>query len=101
MKYRLWLAAFLLPAAVQAGHAPEQAASAETASQAIAAAEAAVKRADGVGFAWRDSESMIAEARQAALKQDYAGAERLAAIARRQGELAYRQYQDQNAAKKR
>jgi PBP1b-binding outer membrane lipoprotein LpoB len=118
MKTRLWPAAFALLLAACASHptppqaaAPQpadpssptqpQTAAAESAVQAIVAAESAVSRANSVGFAWRDSEAMIAQAREAAGRQDFATAEKLANSARLQGDLAYRQYLDQTSALRR
>jgi uncharacterized protein (DUF58 family) len=97
MKKHLWLAAaaLLVSACASNQPAPSAPATAESAHQAIAAAEAAVKQADSVGFAWRDSEKMITAAKEAAQKQDFATAVKLANTAEKQGKLAFQQSQDQ------
>lgn len=61
------------------------------ADQAIAAAEAARKKAASVGGEWRDTFKMIGEAKDLAKTGDFAGAIKLATAAKRQGELGYAQ----------
>jgi hypothetical protein len=97
MKKHLWLAAVALVFSACASQPAQTPATAESANQAIAAAEAAVKKADTTGFAWRDSEKMIAEAKAAAAKQDFETATKLAKKAEKQGQLAYQQSLDQTA----
>ena len=66
--------------------------------KAIDAAIAANKKADSVGFEWRDAQKMIKQAKAAAEKGDNAKAMKLAEKARKQGELGYQQYLDQRSA---
>ena len=70
------------------------AASASTAAsgnpaEAIAAAEAARKKAASVGHEWRDTEEMLKKAQEALDKGDTAKALELANAAKLQGEAAY------------
>lgn len=74
-------------------------ATAEAANEAIAAAETAAKKADQVGFEWRDTDKQIAEAKAAAQKGDFVSAVKLAKKAEREGHLAYTQYEDQQKQK--
>jgi hypothetical protein len=69
---------------------PPMATGAET-EQAIADARAAHEAADAVGFAWRDTATIIKMAEEAAKKGDDARAQQLAEIARFQGEAAIAQ----------
>jgi hypothetical protein len=78
----------------QADSAPGAAAESKEATeadQAIAAAEAARKKAASVGGEWRDTFNMIGEAKDLAQAGDFAGAIKLARAAQRQGELGYAQ----------
>ncbi|MGE0081390.1 MAG: SoxXA-binding protein [Thiohalomonadaceae bacterium] len=99
-KYALLLAATLLASAC-ANQGPSQpAATADSANQAIAAAEASLKKAQQVGYQWRDTESLITQAKEAAAKQDFATAQNLANQAEQQGQLAVKQYERETAAYK-
>ncbi len=69
-----------------------------SANQAIAAAEAARKKAASVGGEWRDTGKLIKKAKAAAEKGDDAKAVKLATQARKQGELGYQQAMDQKNA---
>lgn len=80
----------------RAGTGPQPPAAAV--QKAIEEATLAVKKADEVGFAWRDSERMIKDARAAQEKGDGATALKLANKAKTQGDLAYQQYLDQKNA---
>lgn len=66
-------------------------ATADSANQAIAAADAARKKAGSVSGEWRDTAKIIKQANKAAKSKDYAGAVKLANKAREQGELGYTQ----------
>jgi hypothetical protein len=66
--------------------------------KAIEEASVAVKKADEVGFAWRDSEKMIKDAKAAQEKGDGATALKLAKKAKTEGDLGYQQYLDQKNA---
>ena len=64
---------------------------AESANSAIAAADAARKKASSVGGEWRDTGKMIKKAKGAVKSKDYATAVKLAVKAREQGEMGYEQ----------
>lgn len=64
---------------------------AKTAEQAIAAAEAARKKASSVNGEWRDTAKFIKEAQDLAKAGDFKAATALAEKARRQGEMGYEQ----------
>ncbi|EGV16199.1 hypothetical protein [Thiocapsa marina] len=64
---------------------------AKQAEAAIAAAEAARKKAGSVGGEWRDTGKLITEAQDLAKSGDFAAATALADKARRQGEMGYEQ----------
>lgn len=66
------------------------------ATQAIADADAARKKAASVDGEWRDTGKMIKKAKAIAAKGDYAAAIKLAGKARQQGELGYDQAVSQN-----
>jgi hypothetical protein len=102
VKRQLWLAAATLLVSASASASepsqtttPTAAATAEMASQAISVAEAAAKRADEVGFEWRDTDAHITKAKEAAEKQDYGNAVKLANKATHEGNMAYAQYESQ------
>jgi nucleoid-associated protein YgaU len=61
-------------------------------SVAIANAKAAIKKADALGYLWRDTAKILKKAEEAAKKGDEAGAVKLANTARTQAELAVKQY---------
>jgi hypothetical protein len=61
------------------------------AEDAIAAAEAARKKASSVRGEWRDTGKLIKEAQELANSGDFAGAVALANRAKRQGEMGYEQ----------
>ncbi len=69
-----------------------------SANQAIAAAEAARKKAGSVGGEWRDTGKLIKKAKAAAEKGENEKAIKLATQARKQGELGYQQAMDQKNA---
>ncbi len=73
--------------------APEAPNTSESAASAIAAAEAAQKQADSVGYEWRDTADMIKQAKEAAAASDFDRAVATAQRAKRQGELAHAQWQ--------
>jgi len=65
---------------------------------ALADAEAAIEKADSVGFAWRDSAKILKEAKSAAADGERDRALELAAQAKFEGDAAYIQYEaNQNA----
>jgi hypothetical protein len=64
---------------------------AKQAEEAIAAAEAARKKASSVRGEWRDTGKLIKEAQELAGSGDFAGAIALANKAQRQGEMGYEQ----------
>lgn len=63
-------------------------------AKAIQAAEQATARVEEVGFAWRDTGSMIKKAKEAAEKGKSEEALALANQAKQQSELAWAQYQE-------
>ena len=67
MKKNLWLAALAFALSACASQPAQTPETADSANQAVAAAEAAVTKADSTGFAWRDSEKWIEEAMEAAV----------------------------------
>lgn len=73
-------------------------ASADSAAQAIAAAEAAQAKASAVGYEWRDTASMIEAAKKAVEAKQYEQAVDLAAQAERQSINAVKQQAEQVAA---
>lgn len=75
----------------QAQGATVDAGAAKQAEEAIAAAEAARKKASSVRGEWRDTGKLIKEAQELANSGDFAGAVALAEKARRQGEMGYEQ----------
>jgi nucleoid-associated protein YgaU len=75
--------------------APKADAQKSAAEAAIAAADAALKKAASVGGEWRDSRKILKKAEAALKKGDYAKAIKLANQARRQGELGYAQAMDE------
>ncbi len=60
---------------------------------AIAEAAAAIEKADSVGFAWRDSNKILKQAKAAAADGDRDTALALAGEAKFQGEAGYAQYE--------
>ncbi len=99
-KHVLLLAATLLATACASQGPSEPAATAESANQAIVAAEAAAKQAQEVGYQWRDTEKLIQDAKAAAAKRDFATAQKLANAAAQQGKLALEQQQRESASYK-
>lgn len=83
------LAAALISAAAFAG---------SDVQQLIDEAKAANKKADAVGFMWRDAGKMIKEAEEALAAGDKDKAMKMATKAKTQGELGYQQYLDQKSA---
>lgn len=73
-------------------------ASADDASKAISAAEAANKKAASVGYEWRDTGKMIKAAQKAAEAKEYAKAVSLATKAEHQGMNAVKQQAEQAKA---
>lgn len=96
-KYAPLLAITLLASACANKGPSQPPATADSASQAIAAAEAAAQKAEEVGYQWRDTEKLITEAKAAAAKQDFATAQKLANEAEQQGKLAFEQYERETA----
>ena len=81
------------------GWAPHSRASdEETFKAAYAAAAAARKAVVQAGFEWRDTRTLLREARKLAKKGEYAKAVQLANRARRQGELGLIQAEEQESA---
>lgn len=78
---------------VAACGAPQKHSNAD-ASAAIAAAEDANKKANKVGYEWRDAGKIIKKAKAAAKDGDFDGAVKMANKAKSLGELAYKQSQD-------
>jgi hypothetical protein len=75
-------------------------ADADAATAAIAAAEAALKKARGVEGEWRDAnKSMLKKAKAAASKGDYKTAIKLADQAKFQGDMGYEQAMGQKDVK--
>ena len=78
---------------VAACGAPQKHTEAE-AAQAISAAAAANEKANKVGYEWRDAGKFMKGAKAAAKDGDFDKAVKLANKAKSQGDLAYKQYQD-------
>src|SRR5512139_3894150 len=74
-----------------AGAPAVSAAKAEEAKNAIAAAEKSREQAAAAGYEWRDTESLIENAKKAAAANDFDKAIKLAGQAERQGALAVKQ----------
>lgn len=87
--------ALVVVACLSAAHAADgdgtPAATAESARQAIADAEAAYRKANAVGGAWRDTLRMIEEAKFLLAEQKFEAATRMARQAERQGSNGYEQ----------
>lgn len=66
--------------------------------QLISEAEAAIKKANSVGGAWRDSSKTLKKAKAALSKGDVDGAKKLAAHAKFEGEMAHQQAMEQQKA---
>ena len=98
MRNKFSLAAVMLALAVASTAAANARPVDAEVQKAISDATVALKKADSVGFAWRDTGKMIKAAEAAAQKGDKAKAMALAEEARRQGESAYQQYLDQRNA---
>ncbi len=98
MQNKTGLAAVLLALALAGASAANAKPGDAEVEKAIGAASAALKKADSVGFAWRDTGKLIKSAQAAADKGDTAQAMALAEQARKQGESAYQQYLDQRNA---
>ncbi|CAK0777878.1 hypothetical protein CCP3SC1AL1_930009 [Gammaproteobacteria bacterium] len=62
-------------------------------SAAITEAEAAAKKTSAVGFLWRDTEKLIAEAKKALTNSNLGSALTLAQCAKSQAEHGYEQYE--------
>ena len=93
------LLAAVVAAAVLAAWPPRApAGDAETFEAAYEAARAARKAAAAVGFEWRDTKKMIRQAKKLAGKGEYAKAIELANRAKRQGDLAVKQAEEQETA---
>lgn len=73
-------------------------ANADSAKAAIAAADAAIKKASKVDGAWRDAGKFLKKAKAAAGKKDYATAIKLANKAKFEGEMGYEQSMAQKNA---
>lgn len=71
----------------------------ESVTAAIAAAEAAVKKADNTGFDWRDNEKMIKDAKAAVEKGELDKAMQMAKEAEAQAKIAEQQAMDNKNAK--
>ncbi len=98
MRIKTGLAAALLVLAAGSTCAADAKPADAAVEKAISDAAAAMKKAESVGFAWRDTGKMIQAAQAAAEKGDTAKAMALAEQARKQGESAYQQYLDQRNA---
>ncbi len=75
-------------------------ADAEQAAAAIAAAETSRAAAAAVGYEWRDTAKMIADAKKAAEEKDFSKAVKLAREAEQQGKNGVAQHQQQIEAVK-
>lgn len=73
-------------------------ANAKSAAHAIEHAEAAKMKAAKVGYEWRDTGSIIANAKKAAEASEFDRASELAALAERQSLAALKQYKSQRNA---
>ena len=91
--------AFSLLAGSTAALAGDMKADAATASEAIAKAEAARKKAASVNGEWRDTGKFIKQAEEAAKAGDYAKAVKLANKAEAEGRLGYEQQVSQSELK--
>ncbi len=101
MKYVLAMLALSLSllAGFTAALAGDMQADAAMASEAIAKAEAARKKAASVNGEWRDTGKFIKNAKKAAEAGDYAKAVRLAKKAENEGNLGYQQAVSQSELK--
>ena len=86
------LSVWLVNGCAQSADKPTSAASPE-ATAAIAAADAAIKKAKANNWIWRDTEKFAKEAKEAADKGDNAAAIKLANKAKAQAEDAVNQYE--------
>jgi len=91
------LTAMLIAGCSTADKKAEPSAEQTAAQEAIAAAKASLKKAASVGGEWRDSKKVLKKAQAAYDKGDYAKAIKLANQAKRQGELGYKQAQEEQA----
>jgi predicted S18 family serine protease len=73
-------------------------ASLEDYNMALSDAKTAIAKASKVNYVWRDTGKLLKQAEQAAKAGDYNKATSLANKAKRQGELAFMQYQQQKDA---
>lgn len=71
----------------------------ESVTAAIAAAEAAMKKTDSLGFDWRDNEKMIKDAKTAAEKGELDKAMQMAKEVEAQAKIAEQQAMDNKNAK--
>lgn len=94
MKLPSWMLAALLGAGVSTAWAVSE----KEASEAIAAAEAATKKAASIGYEWRDTGKIIKSAKEALAGKDFEAALKHANNAKLQGERAYEQGMGQQQA---
>lgn len=71
----------------------------DTVAAAIAAAEAALKKADSVGGGWRDTDKLVKEAKTALEKGELDNAAKLAKAAQEEAKLGEQQVMDSKGAK--
>ncbi len=92
------LVSLIFAAALAAGCAGGATKTAEDYNKALADAKSAVAKAKKVNYEWRDTGKILKKADAAAKAGDYNKATKLAEQAKRQGELAVIQYNDQKNA---
>jgi len=98
MKKTLIIAPLALLASACATTQTAQAPAFASPAEAIAAAEAAASQAAAVGYEWRDTSKLIADAKKAEAAKDSAKAMELAVLALHQGENALKQHDQQKDA---
>ncbi len=98
MNHAKSLLGLLLIGLLTVGCAATSTKTAEDYSQALADAKTAISKAKSVNYEWRDTGKILKQAEVAAKASDYDKAVKLAGKAKRQGELAYLQYQQQKDA---
>ena len=90
-----WFGPSSAPTSASAGGAATK----DSVAATIAAAEAAMKKADAVGGGWRDTEKLVKEAKAALDKGEIDNAAKLAKTAQEEAKLGEQQAMDSKGAK--
>jgi len=99
-KLALLVAAIALSLTLTAcGSSPDTSHNKDDATSSILAAENANKKAKKVNYEWRDTGKIIKKAKKAQKEGNFDMAVKLADKAKRQAQLAYKQYLEQREAK--